>query len=154
MNERTTRIDYAERLDRVFSWLADHLDDTLDLARLADVACLSPYHFHRVYRAMQGETAAETVRRLRLHRAAVELIAGELPVVRIARRAGYRSQGAFTRAFKAAYAVPPARYRGSFAPMQPANRQEDAMHTETTYDVTIRQIPSIRAAALRTGART
>ena len=58
MNERTTtQSDYAERLDRVFRWLADHLDDSLDLARLADVACLSPYHFHRVYRAMQGETA-------------------------------------------------------------------------------------------------
>ena len=65
MNERTTQSDYAERLERVFRWLADHLDDTLDLIRLADVACLSPYHFHRVYRAMQGETAADTVRRLR-----------------------------------------------------------------------------------------
>ena len=65
MNERTTtRSDYAERLERVFGWLADHLDDTLDLTRLAEVACLSPYHFHRVYRAMQGETAADTVRRL------------------------------------------------------------------------------------------
>ena len=82
MNERATRTDYADRLERVFRWLADHLDDTLDLARLADVACLSPYHFHRVYRAMQGETAADTVRRLRLHRAAVDLITGELPVAR------------------------------------------------------------------------
>jgi hypothetical protein len=71
MNERlTTRSDYAMRLERVFRWLADHLDDTLDLARLAEVAAMSPYHFHRTYHAMQGETAAETVRRRRLHRAA------------------------------------------------------------------------------------
>ena len=43
MNERTTtRSDYAERLERVFTWLADHLDDTPDLTRLAEVACLSP----------------------------------------------------------------------------------------------------------------
>src|SRR5688572_33491293 len=103
MNERATRSDYAIRLDRVFTWLAEHLDDAPDLARLAEVACMSPYHFHRIYRAMQGETAADTVRRLRLHRAAVELITGELPVTRIARRAGYGSQEAFTRAFKAAY---------------------------------------------------
>ena len=116
MNERlTTRSDYAMRLERVFRWLADHLDDTLDLARLAEVAAMSPYHFHRTYHAMQGETAAETVRRLRLHRAAVELITGELPVPRVARRAGYGSQEAFTRAFKAAYGVPPARYRASLA---------------------------------------
>ena len=92
------------RLERVFTWLADHLDDTLDFATLADVACLSPYHFHRIYHSMQGETVTETVRRLRLHRAAVELITGELPVQRIARRAGYGSQEAFTRAFKTAMA--------------------------------------------------
>jgi AraC family transcriptional regulator len=148
MNERTTRSDYAERLERVFRWLADHLDDTLDLTQLADVACLSPYHFHRVYRAMQGETAADTVRRLRLHRAAVELITGELPVARVARRAGYGSQEAFTRAFKAAYAVPPARYRASFVPMPTANREESAMET-MTYEATIRQTRPIRVAALR-----
>ena len=148
MNERTTHSDYADRLERVFTWLADHLDDTLDLARLADVACLSPYHFHRVYRAMQGETAADTVRRLRLHRAAVDLITGELPVARIARRAGYGSQEAFTRAFKAAYGVPPARYRASFVPMPMAARQEDAVATTMTYEATIRQTAPIRVAAL------
>jgi len=146
MNERT-QTDYAERLERVFRWLADHLDDTLDLARLADVACLSPYHFHRVYRAMQGETAADTVRRMRLHRAAVELITGEFPVTRVARRAGYGSQEAFTRAFKAAYGVPPARYRASFVPTP--HRLEDAMDTTMSYAATITTTPTLRVAALR-----
>jgi AraC family transcriptional regulator len=158
MNERlTTRSDYAMRLERVFRWLADHLDDTLDLARLADVAAMSPYHFHRIYHAMHGETAAETVRRLRLHRAAVELITGGLPVARIAGRAGYGSQEAFTRAFKAAYGVPPARYRASFVPSPvltgPSKRTgptgtEDVMETTMTYHATIRETPAIRVAAL------
>jgi len=149
MNERlTTRSDYAMRLERVFRWLADHLDDTLDLSRLADVAAMSPYHFHRIYHAMQGETAAETVRRLRLHRAAVELITGELPVARIAGRAGYGSQEAFTRAFKAAYGVPPARYRASFVPSPTLGRTEDAMDTTMTYQATIRETPALRVAAL------
>ena len=149
MNERlTTRSDYAMRLERVFRWLADHLDDTLDLSRLADVAAMSPYHFHRIYHAMQGETAAETVRRLRLHRAAVELITGELPVARIAGRAGYGSQEAFTRAFKAAYGVPPARYRASFVPSPTLGRTEDAMDTTMAYQATIRETPALRVAAL------
>jgi AraC family transcriptional regulator len=157
MNERlTTRSDYAMRLERVFRWLADHLDDTLDLAKLADVAAMSPYHFHRIYRAMQGETAADTVRRLRLHRAAVELITGELPVTRIARRAGYGGQEAFTRAFKTAYGVPPARYRASFVPSPTPGRSgrtgptraEDAMDTTMTYQATIRETPVMRVAAL------
>lgn len=148
MNERvTTRSDYAMRLERVFRWLADHMDDTLDLQRLASVAAMSPYHFHRIYHAMQGETAAETVRRLRLHRAAVELITGELPVTRIARRAGYGSQEAFTRAFKTAYGVPPARYRASFVPSPLPRQTEDAMET-MTYQVVIRETPALRVAAL------
>jgi len=149
MNERlTTRSDYAMRLERVFRWLADHLDDTLDLARLSEVAAMSPYHFHRTYHAMQGETAAETVRRLRLHRAAVELITGELPVPRVARRAGYGSQEAFTRAFRAAYGVPPARYRASFVPSPTPKGTEDAMDTTTAYHATIRETPALRVAAL------
>src|SRR5687767_5076223 len=148
MNERTTQVDYAERLERVFRWLADHLDDTIDLTRLADVACLSPYHFHRLYRAVQGETVTETVRRLRLHRAAVELITGELPMPRVARRAGYGSQEAFTRAFKAAYGVTPGRYRTSFVPMPTKHNTEDAMETTMNYQVTIREQAPIRVAAL------
>jgi AraC family transcriptional regulator len=149
MNERTTtRSDYAMRLERVFRWLADRLDDTLDFMRLAEVACMSPYHFHRMYRAMQGETPNETVRRLRLHRAAVELITGELPVPRVARRAGYGSQEAFTRAFKAAYGVPPGHYRASFVPPPTIKTKEDAMDTTMVHQVTIRETPAIRVAAL------
>lgn len=129
-------------------WLADHLDEAIDLTRLAEVACLSPYHFHRMYRAVQGETVTDTVRRLRLHRAATELITGELPVPRIARRAGYSSQEAFTRAFKTAYGVPPGRYRYSFVPVPASNRMEDAMDTTMSYEVTIREQTPITVAAL------
>jgi AraC family transcriptional regulator len=145
MNERAAANAYADRLERVFMWLADHLDDAIDLTRLADVACLSRYHFHRIYRAIHGETVADTVRRLRLHRAAVDLIAGSLPVPRVARRAGYESQEAFTRAFKAAYGVPPGRYRASFVPVPTTNRSEE---TTMSYQVTIRKQSPIRVAAL------
>ena len=62
-------IEYGERMERVSAYVFDHLDDDLDLNKLAEVACLSPYHWHRIYHAMRGETIAATVRRLRLHRA-------------------------------------------------------------------------------------
>jgi AraC family transcriptional regulator len=55
------------------AYIGDHLDDELPLDKLAEIACFSPYHFHRIYRWIAGETAGETIRRLRLHRAAVEL---------------------------------------------------------------------------------
>ncbi len=70
--------------------MGDHLDADLDLATLAEVAHLSPYHFHRIYAGMTGETAAEMLRRLRLHRAAGALIGSQAPVIAIARKARLR----------------------------------------------------------------
>jgi AraC family transcriptional regulator len=105
--------DYAARVERVHAYLAAHLDRDLDLDHLAGVACFSPFHFHRIYHALQGETVAESVRRMRLHRAALDLIEGAMPVARIATRAGYGSQAAFTRAFRTAYGTPPAAYRAA-----------------------------------------
>jgi AraC family transcriptional regulator len=110
-----TILDYGSRLERVQAWLADHLDDDVDLDRLAGVACFSPFHFHRIYHALTGETVAESLRRMRLHRAAIDLIDGTVPIARIATRAGYGSQAAFTRAFRSAYGAPPAAYRAATA---------------------------------------
>ena len=75
-----TRADHADRIDRALAYLSEHLDQDVDLERLADVACYSPFHFHRIYRALQGETVAETVRRMRLHRAALELLEAGHPI--------------------------------------------------------------------------
>ena len=65
--------NYVKRLTRVTSFIYDHLDDDLDLQSLADVAALSPHHWHRIYHAIYGETVVATARRLRLQRAAAEL---------------------------------------------------------------------------------
>ncbi|MDR5811981.1 AraC family transcriptional regulator [Caballeronia sp. LZ033] len=102
---------YGTRLARVVTYIHDHLDDELDLNRLAEVACLSPYHWHRIYHGFYGETAAATVRRLRLHRAANELLHGEAQIDSIATRAGYSSAQAFSRAFQASYRMAPGQFR-------------------------------------------
>ncbi len=91
---------YAQRIQRVVDYLAEHLDDPLDFGTLAGVACFSPYHFHRIYRGLLGETVNDTVRRLRLHRSAIDLLDQDLSIERTARRGGYDSQAAFTRAFR------------------------------------------------------
>jgi AraC family transcriptional regulator len=67
---KTTRNDYGRRVTRVTTYISDHLDEDLSLERLAEIACFSPYHFHRIYRGIAGETACDTIRRLRLDRAA------------------------------------------------------------------------------------
>jgi AraC family transcriptional regulator len=132
---------YAERVQRVVDFVAAHLDEPLDLETLARVAFFSPYHFHRIYRSLIGETAAETLRRLRLHRAAGDIIGGPAPLARIAKRAGYGSVAAFTRAFTSDYGVPPAQYRRQGRLMAPPRNPiapEDNM-----YPVTIKTIDPV-----------
>ena len=102
---------YQRQLDAVTDYIYAHLDDDLSLDRLADVSGFSPYHWHRIYRAVRGETAAQTVRRLRLERAATMLAQNAWPLERIARRAGFTSADAFSRAFQRAYDRTPGRFR-------------------------------------------
>jgi len=123
-----TRVQYAKRLAPVLQWLASHPDAAPDLYRLADLACLSPYHFHRVYRALMGETVNATMLRLRMHRASVDL-AGDRPMEQVAKRAGYASQAAFNRAFGSMFGMPPGRYR--HARSRPFNPLEIGMYPTT-----------------------
>jgi AraC family transcriptional regulator len=115
--KQTTWNDYKERILRVLTHIQEHLDETLDLEELAQVACFSSFHFHRVFAAMTGETIADHVRRLRLERGAMELRSGAKQVIQVALDAGYEAHEAFTRAFKAAYGVSPAKSRRAPGPI-------------------------------------
>ncbi len=147
----TTEKDYHRRVARVVEWLSGELDAPFDLERLASIACFSPTHFHRIYTAIAGETVAETVRRLRLHRAASDLRDDLLPLERIAWRAGYGGLPAFSRAFKSAYGLPPTRWRAErrfdVAPPSPEHGTEK-MIDPSSFPVDIRELPAMRLAVV------
>ena len=103
--------DYKRRVLRVLVHIQQHLDDSLPLDKLAGLACFSPYHFHRIFRGMVGESVREYVRRLRLERAAGQLRLSSASVTDIALTAGYESHEAFTRSFKASFGASPSQYR-------------------------------------------
>ncbi|HZF99238.1 MAG TPA: AraC family transcriptional regulator [Pseudoxanthomonas sp.] len=71
-----------------------------DLAELARVAHFSPFHFHRMYRALTGETVGRSVARLRLLRALRELEASSADLAHVALQAGYATSQALSRAFR------------------------------------------------------
>lgn len=81
------------------------------LESLAAVAHLSPYHFHRVYRAVMGESVVETVQRLRLAQAAQRLTDAAASVTTVAHDAGYNSPQAFARAFRGFTGVSPSEFK-------------------------------------------
>ncbi|MDH2915664.1 MAG: AraC family transcriptional regulator [Gallionella sp.] len=140
-------INYDERLGRVTAYIYTHLDDELDLNTLAEVAYLSPYHFHRIYRAARGETIATTVRRLRLHRAASQLAQSSVPVEDISRQAGYKNVQSFTRSFNATYGMPPARYRSHGNHTQYPSQHSD--RSLAMYNVTLKTIPDLEVVSIK-----
>ena len=68
--KRTTLEDYKERMLRVLLYIQRHLDEETPLEELARVAAFSPYHFHRVFKSIVGETLNDFIRRVRVQRAA------------------------------------------------------------------------------------
>lgn len=67
---RAHRQEYERRINDVIDYISAHRGEDLRLDRLAAIAAFSPFHFHRVFKAVTGETIADFVQRLRLERAA------------------------------------------------------------------------------------
>jgi AraC family transcriptional regulator len=110
MRDRT-RGFYETVVTNAVNDIAGNLDTALDLGALAAKAATSSFHFHRIFRGMVDETPLELSRRLRLERAAYWLANTDKSVAMIAFDSGYDTHEAFTRAFRAAYAVAPSSFR-------------------------------------------
>ncbi len=107
-----TRLEYAARINRVMDHVQAHLDEPLDLGKLAHIACFSPFHFHRIFQAWTGETLQDFVHRLRLERAAQRLVFDrKASITDIALDCGFSGSSPFARAFKRAYGVTASAWR-------------------------------------------
>jgi len=158
-----TRSFYVRAVQAAIEHIAQHLDDALELEGLAGVACLSPFHFHRVFRGMVGETPLELTRRLRLERAAWHLKDKQRPITEIAFEAGYETHEAFTRAFRVSYSTSPSGFRSRTYPRieiaapcgvhfsadgaVPAFIPADS--GGLTMDVEIKEMPELRVGTVR-----
>ncbi|HBA36072.1 MAG TPA: hypothetical protein DCZ12_18255 [Gammaproteobacteria bacterium] len=110
MKKATTRQTYAKRIESVIELIwSDPLKDW-NLLELADHACFSPYHFHRIYKQMCGETVHKTMRRLRMHFAGALLQRPDTHIHQTAQETGYRSTESFSRAFQQTYGVSPSQW--------------------------------------------
>jgi AraC family transcriptional regulator len=141
-----TEANHVARLRRVMEFIHDHLDEPLDLIRLAEIACFSPYHWHRIYSAFHGESVFETVQRLRLQRAAAELLRSEASIAIIAKHAGYGGAAAFSRAFTQKYGESPKRFRAARRDLERIGPQ--TIRRTQMPEIELRNSPSLRLAAM------
>lgn len=147
--KQVTSKNYRKRLIKVINYIHDHLEGDLSVNVLADIAIMSPYHFHRVYRVLVQETVNATIRRLRLQRAAVELIRSNLSISHIAKQVAYSSPEAFSRAFTLQFSETPKAYRNNrqfeHASLEPfiAMLPNKTKEYQDMYDVTIMDLEAI-----------
>lgn len=167
-NDDAGRQAYLTRLHAVVDHVELHLADELDLRSLAAVAHFSPWHFHRLFHAMMGETVADHVRRRRLEAGAGRLLAAPArTVASVALETGFGSAEVFSRQFKARFGVTPTAWRegahrqwavarrSELLGMHQARRQARATPAAAgrahaaIADVALRTLPAMRVAYLR-----
>ena len=105
--------DRAPQNGPLDSYIADHLSRRISVAELAQVACLSPSHFHAQFKDRVGLTPHQYLLRQRLDRAARLLRESDLPLVGVAGECGFSSQSALTTAMRRYLGLTPGSLRRS-----------------------------------------
>ena len=102
---------YVERVNRAIDFILQNLDQSLKLEVVARAACFSPFHFHRIFRLLVGESLNDFVKLVRLERALTQMSRKRrASLTDIAFACGFGSSTDFSRCFKERYGVPPSRF--------------------------------------------
>ena len=137
---------YDTRISRVIDYIYSNPSADLSLDCLADVAAMSRFHWHRVFSALTGESCAQIVRRVRMHRAAFWLVQTEWPLAKIAREVGYNNTQSFTRAFREVFDAKPLEIRAAQAQHVLTLKRKEG--DEDMYGVKVEDAPKRRLAAM------
>lgn len=152
---------YLSRINRVIDYIQENPAEDLSLRTLAKVAYFSPYHFHRLFTSLAGETLNAFVRRSRVERAARLLRASPHRTLSdVAPECGFASLATFSRAFKEEYGLSPGEWdrklrlqkrkieqaEGEF----PIYSPEEFEEMVPLFPVEIVEVPAMRVAYVRT----
>lgn len=112
MLNQTLNNEYISRINRVLDYIETNIDKELTLDKLSDIANFSKYHFHRIFRTIVGETLNNFIQRIRLEKAAVQLIENQSKsITEIAFDCGFTSSSTFARCFKDHFKISASQWR-------------------------------------------
>ena len=116
-------MDYVQCVNRAIDHVTSNLGGSLRLDEIARVAGFSSFHFHRVFKALTGETLGQFVKRQRLERALY--LMSHVPtrsLTEVALECGFSSSSDFSRSFKQRFGSPPSAF--DLATFRDARRDE------------------------------
>lgn len=106
------RREYETRLNRVIEYINSHLSERINLDHLAEIACFSPYHFHRIFTCLMDETVNGFIARLRLEKAGHIILSSSFQTFTdIAMQCGFATASVFSREFKKHFGMSPRDWR-------------------------------------------
>ena len=112
---------WRTRVARAADLILKRLDSPPSLKELAAAAAVSPFHFHRIWRALTGETVGQTVLRLRLEASKELLHSQNISVAETALAVGFGTPQSFARAFRQHTGTTPTQHRAAGLPMTSAS---------------------------------
>ncbi len=102
---------YLDRVQKAIDYIESNLTEDLTVADIAMQGYLSPYHFHRIFHTMTGDSVMGYVRKRRLSAAAEKLTGTNRQIIDIALNYRFESQESFSRAFKKVFGITPGKCR-------------------------------------------
>lgn len=114
MQQRTsTRDEYLKCVNVVVEYINNHLGEEIDLSSLAEMSNFSPFHFHRIMKALLGEPIGAFIVRTRIEAAARLLRYTDMTISDIAYQVGYNAPSSLSKLFKQFYGISPIEYRNN-----------------------------------------
>jgi AraC family transcriptional regulator len=123
----STREDYLKRVNIVIEYINAHLDENIDIERLAEISNFSKWHFQRIMKAYTGEPVGVYIIRVRVETTAKLLRYSEMSVGEIAYRVGYDTPSSLSKVFRMFYSISPIEYRNNknYTIMKPVQLNEN-----------------------------
>jgi len=151
---------YRSRINKVIDYVNNNLNKSFSLEELASVAFFSPFHFHRIFVALTGETVNNFTNRIRNEKAARLLKFSKKSISEISIDCGFSSTATLSRLFKQYFGISPSEYRKGGKIKNSKIRKElfpvNEYHCNITeeelknkFPVEIRQLPERRIAYIR-----
>lgn len=104
-------MEWLDRLNQAIGYIEKNLDNEIDYAQLARIACCSTFHFQRMFSYIANVPLSEYIRRRRMSSAAFELQNSDRKIIDLSLKYGYESPTAFNRAFQNVHGISPSAAR-------------------------------------------
>lgn len=112
LTESDTENDYVKRINIALNFIDRNLDSELSLETISKASFYSPFHFHRIFKAIIGETLNTYIIRKRIEKTASILMhKKEISISELSFQYGFNSNSSFTKTFKKFYGINPSEFR-------------------------------------------